>query len=295
MNGGLGSELFIQARRRALSVSLVTVMLLITVFSAYRFLTSSSDTREAQRNAELSAAQLTAAMGSPVTTAATYVEPRYVFRSEFAYDAAGAALGIALVFLVGGAVLAGGDWRSRAVRITWAPWRRRGLAALTRVLIWTAISTAGAFLALSLLSCLLAVTAVTRGSLTGLEPVTVLLVLGRGTLLAAAGGMAGAGLGTVVRSDVVVVVVLLAYVLLIETLWPVLAPNGRWASPGTKLLAWVISPDVAPRPGTICDVPRCAQTVTAGWGSWTGYALGAVVAAALLLIAYLSARRDDWR
>ena len=90
------------------------------------------------------------------------------------------------------------------------------------------------------------------------------------------------------------VVALLAYILVVETLLPLLAPTGGRASPGSRLLAWVVSNDPQRGFPVSCDVPRCADPVFSGWGWRASYALGIGAASLLLVVVFLTSRRADW-
>ncbi|MFI2752585.1 hypothetical protein ACGIF2_04030 [Cellulomonas sp. P22] len=293
MNQALSAEVYLQLRRRTVVVVASTVLGLVAVFVGFRFITSTADTGPAVQAATELAATLAAQTGAPIDPGATYAEPRYMFASQYPYDLAGATVAIALITAVGGAILAGGDWRTRAVGVTFPDWRRRARPAAVRIVVWAALSAVLTLVALIALSGLLFLTAALRGSTSGADALTIAFLVGRGAVLGGLGGLVGASAATVLRSDVLVVVAVLAYVLVVETLMPALLQNG-WRTPGSRLIDLVISPDPGRELSLACDVPRCADPLAAGPGQLTPYLLACGLGLLLVLAGARAARRPIW-
>lgn len=288
------AEYRLYTRRRVTRVALAVTVLLVLVLAAFRFLTSSSDVASAVLEAQQTADELTALTSTAVDASQTYVEPRYVFASAAPYDLAGASVGVALTLLVAGATSTGGDWRTRANRMTFAGSASRAVPAMIRVIVWGGIGAAAAACVLALGALLLLGVAAARGSVAGVDTVTVLLILLRGVLLSALGAVGGAALGSMVRSDVVVVVGVLAYVLGLELLAPALLASSGWTSPGAHLISLVISDGAPQRVAAPCDVPLCADIVAAGWGPAAAYGIATLGVVSLLAGVWRAARLPVW-
>ncbi|HEY0188046.1 MAG TPA: hypothetical protein VGC67_11200 [Cellulomonas sp.] len=288
------AESRLQARRRVTPVAAAVAFLLVLLMAAFRLASSSGDATSAVLKAQRLAEELTTLTGETVSPSSTYDEPRYVFASASAYDLAGVTIAVTLVLLVAGAVLTGGDWRTRTNRMTFATASSRGGPAVIRVLVWGGIGTLVTASALVLTTVLLLGVATTRGSVVGIDIITVLLILLRGVLLGSLGAVLGAALGSMVRSDVLIVVAVLAYVLGLELLAPVLLASSGWISPGAHLITLVISDGEPLRVDAPCAVPLCADPVSSGWGPASAYAFAAVGALALLLGTWRTARLPVW-
>ncbi|MFB9956947.1 hypothetical protein [Cellulomonas denverensis] len=266
---------------------------LALALAIFRFVTTSADTAGAVRAAEQEAAELSAMFGDLTTPAQTFVEPRYVFAGQFPHDLAGFLVGCAVLALVGGALLAGGDWRNRMVGTARATRDARSATALARVAVWSAGSLVVALLAALLVIVLAVIVAGLHGTLSGVDYLGTALMVARGVLLVAAGAAAGVALGTLLRSDVAVVVLLLGYVLIVETLMPVLSLGFR--TPAALLHGFLRSEDHGRAGSFVCDVPRCAEPVLAGAGAPGGYALLVGVLVLACGVAWWGARRPVWR
>jgi hypothetical protein len=293
MRAALLAELFAQPRRRvargtALATGVLTVSLVVL-----RALTSSAETAAAVRTAEREAASLSAMFGEQTLPAHTYVEPRYMFAGQFPHDLAWFLVGCALLAFVGGALLVGGDWRTGAVGATFRRHFSRSRPALARLVVWAAWSMLVAVCAAVLVTGLLLAVASLRGSPSGADLVGAALMIARGGLVVLVGASSGAALGALSRSDVGVVVLLLVYVLVVETLMPVLVMGLR--TPAAVVHAFIRSEDVGRDSAFVCDVPRCPEPVLAGAGSWAGYALMAGVLVLAALVTRAGARRAVWR
>lgn len=293
MNRGLRAEIVLLMRRRVTLVAGVTSLALVVLFSIFRFVTSSGDTESAVLRATEIATMLAAQTGAPLDVGATYSEPRYVFASQYPFDTGGAIVALSLITLIGGAVLAGGDWRARTVGVTFTDWRRRAWPTVRRTVAWAVVAGGIAASALVTLTALLLLTSALRGSTQGADVLTIAILILRGAVTGAIGGLVGAALASVLRSDVLVVIAVLAYVLVVETLVPALLQNG-WRTPGSRIIDLAISSDptrVSPVP---CDVPRCAEAVAAGPGPLAPQVLVVAAAGVLVLAAGRAARRPVW-
>ncbi|MBU5422236.1 hypothetical protein KQI48_06125 [Cellulomonas hominis] len=287
------AELDVQPRRRAFRGTTLAMAAVVLALVMLRFVTASADTTRAVRDAEAEAARLTEMFGDLTVPAHTYVEPRYMFAGQFPHDLAGVVIGFALLAFVGGALLVGGDWRTGAVRMSLTGRSSRAVPCSARVVVWAASSMVVAVLLAVVLTASMLAVAALRGSTSGVDLLGTVFMLARGGLVVLAAAGAGAALGTVLRSDVAVVVLVLAYVLLVETLVPVLVMGFR--TPGAVVHAFVRSEDLS-RSGTFtCDVPRCPEPVLAGVGGWSGYMLIAGILVASVVMAVLGARRPVWR
>jgi hypothetical protein len=286
MTGVLRAEIALLLRRRGTRVVGWTALVLVVAFAVLRFVTSTADTGPAVQRATETATMLAAQTGTPLDLGAAYQEPRYVY-------AAGAVVGLVLIALIGGAVLAGGDWRTRAVGLTFPDWRRRSGPVVRRILAWAVVAGGITLAALSALTALLLATAALRGSTVGVDVLTVVLLVGRGAVLGGLGGLIGAALASILRSDLLVVIGVLGYVLVVETLVPALLQNG-WRTPGNRLIDLAIAADPGRAPHLACDVPRCADAVAAGAGPLVPQLLLVGVAAVLVLVAHRAARRAIW-
>jgi hypothetical protein len=293
MTGVLRAEIALLLRRRGTRVVGWTALVLVVAFAVLRFVTSTADTGPAVQRATETATMLAAQTGTPLDLGAAYQEPRYVFAAQYPYDAAGAVVGLVLIALIGGAVLAGGDWRTRAVGLTFPDWRRRSGPVVRRILAWAVVAGGITLAALSALTALLLATAALRGSTVGVDVLTVVLLVGRGAVLGGLGGLIGAALASILRSDLLVVIGVLGYVLVVETLVPALLQNG-WRTPGNRLIDLAIAADPGRAPHLACDVPRCADAVAAGAGPLVPQLLLVGVAAVLVLVAHRAARRAIW-
>lgn len=293
MISALRAELYLQLRRRVVRGTAIAMAALATVLVVFRFLSSSTDIVSAVRTAETEAAALTEMFGDVTTTAYTYVEPRYMFAGQFPHDLAGVLIGFALLSFVGGALLSGGDWRTRAVGATFTRRSPRSVPAVARVVVFAASATVVAVFVASVLTGLMVAVAVLRGSVSGADLAGAGLMIARGGLVVLAGAGAGATLGTLLRSDVTVVVLLLTYVLVVETLLPVFVMGLR--TPAAVLHTFLRSEDLSRASTFVCDVPRCPEPVLAGTGSWVGHAVLVVVVISMLLVTWLAARRPVWR
>lgn len=289
----LRAELHLQRRRRVTRGTVLSMAVLALALALFRFVTTTADTADAVRTAEQDAAELSAMFGELTTPAQTFVEPRYVVAGQFPHDLAGFLIGCAVLAFVGGALLAGGDWRHRMVGTARATRHTRSATALTRVAVWSAGSLVAALLAAAVVTVLAMLVAGLHGTLSGADALGTVLMLARGALLVAAGAAAGSALGTLLRSDVAVVVLLLGYVLIVETLMPVLSLGFR--TPAALLHELLRSEDHARTGGFVCDVPRCAEPVLAGVGAPGGYLLLAGVLVLAGAVAWWGARRPVWR
>lgn len=287
------AELYLQLRRRVVRGTAISMAVLALVLVAFRLLTSSTDVVAAVRTAETEAAALTEVFGDVTTAAHTYVEPRYMFAGQFPHDLAGVLIGFALLAFVGGALLSGGDWRTRAVGATFTRRSSRSVQAVARAVVFAASAAVVAVLVASVLTGLMVAVAVLRGSVSGADLAGAGLMIARGGLVVGAGAGAGAALGTLLRSDVTVVVLLLTYVLVVETLLPVFVLGLR--TPAAVLHAFLRSEDLSRTSSFVCDVPRCPEPVLAGTGSWVGHAVIGGVVVSVLLVTWLAARRAVWR
>lgn len=287
-----GAVLRLVLRRRVTAVVGWLALAVVLVVPLGRFLSSSDDVAAAVSRAEVTAAELAAATGSTVDTAATYVEPRYLVAVQTPYDLAGIALGLALLALLGGAVLTGGDWRSRAVGVLFPRWRARSAAATWQVVSWAGLAATGAVALLLVAALLLLAVAALRGSTAGADVVGTGWLVLRGALLVLVAGVVGAGAAVVVRSEVVVLLAVLGEVLLAEILLPALLTG--WRSPGSALVTAVLGHDDARAPLFTCDVPRCDDAVLAGTGPASSYLVGLVLVLAVAAATGAAARRPIW-
>jgi hypothetical protein len=287
-----GAVLRLVVGRRVTAVVGWLALAVVLVLPLGRFLSSSGDVGAAVSRAEVAAAELAAATGSAVDPAATYAEPRYLFAVQAPYDLAAVALGLALLALLGGSVLTGGDWRSRTVGVLFPRWRARAAAATWQVLAWAGLAATGAAVLLAAGAALLLAVATLRGSAAGADVAGTAWLVLRGTLLVLTAGLVGAGAAVVVRSEVVVILAVLGEVLLAEILLPALLAG--WRSPGAALVHAVLAPDPGREALFVCDAPRCEPAVLAGPGS-VALPLGALVLAlAATGAAAAASRRPIW-
>lgn len=294
IRAALGAEVYLQLRRRVSAGTAVAMAALASALVALRLGRSRPGTEAAIRAAELEAAELTRTFGDVTTPAQTYVEPRYVFAAQFPHDLAGVLIGLAVLAFIGGALLCGGDWRTRVAATTGGRRAARSTLSVVRVLVWAGCSMVVAVLtAVGLTAAMLAVAA-TRGSISGVDLVGVLYLVARGGLVVLLGALCGASLGVLFRSDVAVVVVLLAYVLIVETLVPVLT-GGQLRTPAAVVHAFLRSEDPSRTSTFVCDVPRCSDPVLVGPGDWAGYGVIVAGVAVMILAAWCGARRPVWR
>lgn len=287
------AELYLLPRRRVFRGTTVATAALALVLVVFRLVTASADTEPAVLLAEAEAAELTEVFGDLTVAAHTYVEPRYMFAGQFPHDLAGMVIGFALLAFVGGALLVGGDWRTGAVGTSWPRLFSRSVPCTARVVVWATSSMVVALVVAVALTALMVAVAALRGSTSGVDLLGTGFMLARGGLVVLAAAGAGAALATLVRSDVTVVVLVLAYVLVVETLLPVLVLGFR--TPGAMLHAFLRSEDAGRSSTFVCDVPRCPEPVLAGVGTWSGYLLIAGVLVVSVLVAGLAARRPIWR
>lgn len=287
------AELYLLPRRRVFRGTTVATAALALVLVVFRLVTASADTEPAVLLAEAEAAELTEVFGDLTVAAHTYVEPRYMFAGQFPHDLAGMVIGFALLAFVGGALLVGGDWRTGAVGTSWPRPFSRSVPCTARVVVWATSSMVVALVVAVALTALMVAVAALRGSTSGVDLLGTGFMLARGGLVVLAAAGAGAALATLVRSDVTVVVLVLAYVLVVETLLPVLVMGFR--TPGAMLHAFLRSEDAGRSSTFVCDVPRCPEPVLAGVGTWSGYVLIAGILVVSVLVAGLAARRPIWR
>jgi len=278
-------------RRVTLIVASLAAFVAVTAPVA-RLLTTSSEVDGAVERAQVLAAELVATTGTPIGSAETYIEPRYLLAVQGPYDLVGVAMGMALLALLGGAVLTGGDWRSRAIGVLFARWLARALPATCQAIAWAAVAAAGALILLTATAGLLFALAGLRGSAFGADVVGTALLVLRGTLLAFTAGIIGAGAGIMVRSDVIVVIAVLTEVVVAELLMTALVP--QWRSPGARLIAMLLSQDSSRESGFVCDVPRCEPSVLVGAGSLWLYAAAAAITLTITGGAALAASRSVW-
>ncbi len=292
----MSAAFFLLRHRRVVAIQLWFSGLAVVAWPVFRFATSSADLDGALRSAQAQVDELQPVIGEEFDLAAAFVEPRYLAAEKLPFDLAALSVGLALVCFLAGAVLCGGDWRSRAVQITWVSPGRRGRPAAVAVASWTGWCAAVAVVVLVVAAAALLTVARLRGMADGIGPGAVLLIVLRGTLVVACAGAVGAGAGIAARSEVVVTLGLLGYVILGELLAPALMAANGYRSGGTRLIEFVVSEAADSRSNVLaCLAPRCPDLVVPGGGPIGGYvAVGGAVALALVL-AWLVARRPVWR
>ncbi|NKY11640.1 hypothetical protein [Cellulomonas hominis] len=295
MSAVLAAEWYWIRRRRALRLALVAAAALAVGLPLARWLSSDADLAAAIAQAEQEAADLRA-RGVDIPVSGVFVEPRYLVAEQLPVDTSAAVLALALVGFLAAALSVGAEWRTGTVRLSFLDPAARSGPAASRValwgLSWSAVGAAG----LVLIQGGLLLVGWDRGLLEGATAATFAWPLARGVLTIGLGALLGAGLASLLRSDTVVVVLLLLYVLVAEIVLLGLNGAAGYRSPGSILAMWVVSADTgAPLPYTCGGAPRCDELFAVTAGQPALYLVGVVAAAALLLAAAASARRPVWR
>ena len=282
--------------RRVVGVQLWLCGLVVCALPVLRWSTSSRDLDSALRAAQAQVDVMQPVIGEEFDLAAAFVEPRYLAAAELPFDLAALTVGLALVCLLAGAVLCGGDWRTRSVHVTWPSERRRGESAVRAVVVWTGWCAVVAVVVLVVAAVSLLGVAYLRGSADGVALTGVLLVVVRGVLVVAGAASIGAAAGVVARSEVVVILGVLVYVVLGELVAPAVWAADGFRSGVTRLVGLVVSEAEGSRGMALeCLAPRCPDLVAPGGGSAAAYVAGAGAVVLVIVLAGAAARRPVWR
>lgn len=295
MSTVLAAEWFWIRRRHALRIAVAAAALLAIGLPLARWLSSDADLAGAVARAEHDAAALSAD-GVDVPVSGLFVEPRYLLAQQLPLDTSGAVLALALVGLLAAALSVGAEWRTGTVRLSFSDLAARTGPTIVRVALWALCWSIVGAVALAAVQGGLFLVGLERGLLEGATVATFAWPFLRGVLVIGLGALLGAALATLLRSETVVVVLLLLYVLVAEIVLLGLHGAAGYRSPGSTLASWVVSADTGPPlPVTCGGAPRCDELFAVTAGPPSLYLVGAVTSVALLLAAAASARRPVWR
>ena len=243
-------------RRWALRAGAITGVAIASAIAIGRLFGSSADVDKAIQSAEeIARAASTGAVEVPV--AAAYVEPRYILQIDLPFDIAAVGIVLGLVGLVAGAMLIGGEWRTGSIALAFRSPRDRVAAIIARVLSWSAAWTVVSVFVLTVATVALVAVGVASGDPHGLEVSTATGFVFRAVAVSTTCAFIGAGLAAAARSDVVVVVATLAFVLVTEIAMPLLVQGGEFRSPGTRIAQFVGSRVTGTETLEDCAAPRC--------------------------------------
>lgn len=295
MRSTLSAEWFWTRRRRALRRAALLVMVLVCAVVVARWLSTDADITSAIAEAEQLAADA-AANGVDIPTSATYVEPRYQLALQMPSDSAGLAAALMLVGLVTASMSVGGEWRTGIVRLTFEPASSRVRPTLARLVVWWSAWTIFGLVALATGVAGLTFVGSHRGLSGGVELGAWVGVILRGGFVVGAGALVGAALATALRSDAAVVALVLGYVLVGEIVLPALLATSGYASPGSLLVDFVVSNDIARPIVMSCgQVPRCEIVYVSSAGSPVVYAVVVMTMLGTSALAAWRSRTSIWR
>lgn len=290
-----GGEWFWTRRRRALR-SAVLVAVAITVATVVsRWLSTSSDLAPAFADAQRHIDQA-AANGVKFEMAEVFNDPRYALATQMPIDTAALALAIALIGLVAGALAVGGEWRTGTIRLSFVTPSARTQPTLARLTVWWLVWTSVGALCLIFAIGGLSLVGSSRGLSDGVTASLYVGLVVRGTLAVGAGVLLGAGLATLFRSDAVVMVLMLGYVLIAEILLPALLGVSGYLSPGVRLIEFIISRDLSQPLAIECgQAPRCEEVFATTAGAPGVYLALILTILGVGALAIWRAQRPIWK
>lgn len=295
---GFSAEFFLLARRRAAQWTALFAVVTATVLAIFRFLSTSADVAAAEGRARADAEELVRISGvSPedIEVSAFFSDPRYLVAADLPLDLAAALIALGVLGVLGGALVGGADWRTGTIVTSFVSVSQRSRPMLDRLLAWTTFWTALSLILTGLLTGGLILVGGFHGSLVSTDWASVLLVATRGLAVSATGAAVGFATGVFFRSELVVILILLAEVLVLEVAVS-LAVGGSFTSPGTRLARWVLSIDNDGNAATVdCDAMACADVFISQPNGITGLAALVFVVAIMVLLVRLGSRRPLWR
>lgn len=290
------ATIFLLVRRRATVLTAVLAVLVTVSLIMWRFVTSSSDVEAAVDDAQRQAEQTGQQFGQQLPVENFFVDPRYILAEGLPMDLGLLAVGLALVGLVGGASIAGSDWRTGTVRFLLPSLTARAAGTLRTLGAWAVLSVLGAFvLVLLAVSGLYAVAAI-NGHVSGIAGLTIVSTALRAVLVVAASGVAGASLAIATRHELPVIIAVLAYVVVAEGVLEAAMGQFGYTAPSQRVHEFIMSRDISSERILQCgDVPLCPLIYDSGPGNPMGYVVLALTVGACVLAALLIARRPIWR
>lgn len=291
MKREITAELFWVLRRHAICYGGLASMVVLIAVLVEVAISSSGDVAGAVARAE-ELANEAAHAGFDLSVASAYIEPRFLLANELPSALAQVGLALAIIGLITSSLSVGGEWRSGTVALSFVNPRRRAGPVLVRIGVWTIL-----WLALSVIILLLACAGLVgiahaTGDPNGIPFLTISGLLFRATLVASLGALLGGAWSTITRSNTVVVVAALVYLLVFEIIMAVIVVGTTLRTPATILAQFVTARIIESAHVLPCGAPRCDDVYATHAGSWIVYVVLVVLAALSMALAAVSARRN---
>lgn len=291
MRREVAAELFWIVKRRALRYGMLAAALVVAAVIADAAIGSSSDVAGAVMRAETLADEASQG-GFDLPVGGAYIEPRYLLANQLPSALAQVGLALALVGLVTSSLSIGGEWRTGTVALSFVSSGRRVQPVLVRIGVWAAL-----WFAVSLVTLLVAATGLTgvalaTGDPNGISCSTIVGLLLRAGVIASLGALLGGAWSSITRSNTVVIVAALVYLLVFEIVMAVIVAGTTLRTPATILAQFVTARIIEAAHTLECGAPRCDDVYATHGGSWIVYTVILGLAGLSTALAALSARRN---
>lgn len=290
------ATIFLTLRRRLTKLTVAAAALVTLSLIIWRFSTSSSDVKTAINVAHGQAERTSQQFGQKLPVENFFNDPRYILAENLPMDLGILAIGLGLVGIVGGASIAGSDWRTGTMSFLIPKLTARATGSLRILSAWAMLCSLGAcVLVLLTIGCLYAVAA-TNGHVSGVAALTIVSTAVRAILVVVASSVAGAALAIAARHELPVIIAVLTYVVIAEGVLEAAIGQFGYQAPSQHVLAFIMSRDFSSERMLQCgDAPLCPLIYDSGPGNPLGYLILSASVGACVLVALFIARRPIWR